>query len=130
MTAVRRRVLLWGPVVAYMAAIFYLSAQSSPPKPGGLPDKVLHAIEYFGLAVVVFRAVAGGLGSQVTIARALATMILTVAYAISDEVHQLFVTYRTADAGDLLADAAGAAFGLIACGAGNLIAVSHRKDRP
>src|SRR5688572_2824185 len=70
-----RRALLWGPVVAYMAAIFFLSAQSSPPRPGGLPDTVAHAIEYFGLGVVVFRAVAGGLGAQVTASRAMATMI-------------------------------------------------------
>ena len=130
MTTVRRRALLWGPVVVYMAAIFYLSAQSSPPTPGGLPDKVSHAIEYFGLAVVVFRAVAGGLGSHVTAARALATMIITVAYAVSDEVHQLFVTDRTADAGDLLADAAGAAIALIACRAWNIIAASNRRGRP
>ena len=113
-----------------MAAIFYLSAQSSPPTPGGLPDKVSHAVEYFGLAVLVFRAVAGGLRSQVTVARALATMIITVAYAVSDEVHQLFVTDRTGDAGDLVADAAGAALALIACRAWNIIAVSNRRGRP
>ena len=130
MTTVGRRVLLWGPVVAYMAAIFYLSAQSSPPAPGGLPDKLAHAIEYFGLAVVVFRAVAGGFGSQVTAARAMATMIIAVAYAVSDEVHQLFVPDRTADAGDLLADAAGASAALIACWAWNIIAPFNRRGRP
>jgi VanZ family protein len=110
-----------------MAAIFYLSAQSSPPTPGGLPDKVAHAIEYFGLGVVVFRAVAGGLGAQVTVARATATMIIAVAYAISDEVHQLFVPYRTADGGDLLADAAGASIALIACRAWNIIAIPKAR---
>ena len=67
-----------------MAAIFYLSAQSSPPTPGALPDKVAHAIEYFGLGVLVFRAVAGGLGAHVSTGRAMATMIITVAYAVSD----------------------------------------------
>ena len=110
-----------------MAAIFYLSAQSSPPRPGGLPDTVAHAIEYFGLGVIVFRAVAGGLGEQVTASRAMATMIISVAYALSDEVHQLFVPDRTADAGDLLADAAGASVALIACWAWNIIAVSKPR---
>ena len=119
--------LLWGPVVAYMAAIFYLSAQSSPPAPGGLPDKLAHAIEYFGLGVVVFRAVAGGLGAPVTASRAIATMIISVAYALSDELHQLFVPDRTADARDLLADAAGAAVALFACWAWNIIAASKRR---
>jgi VanZ family protein len=121
---------MWGPVVAYMAAIFYLSAQSSPPTPGGLPDKVLHAIEYFGLGVLVFRAVAGGFAAPVTQARAWATMIITVAHAVSDEVHQIFVPYRTADAGDLLADAAGAALALMACLAWNIITNSIRRSRP
>lgn len=130
MTSVRRRALLWGPVVVYMAAIFYLSAQSSPPTPAGLPDKVLHTIEYFGLGVLVCRAVAGGLAAPVTLARAIATMIITVAYAISDEVHQIFVPYRTADAGDLLADTAGAALALMACVAWNIIANSYRRSRP
>jgi len=120
-------VLLWAPVVAYMAAIFYLSAQSSPPTPGGLPDKLAHAIEYFGLGVVVFRAVAGGLGARVTAARAMATMIIAVAYGVSDEVHQLFVPERMADARDLLADAAGASVALIACWAWNIIAASRSR---
>jgi VanZ family protein len=113
-----------------MAAIFYLSSQSSPPTPGGLPDTLAHAIEYFGLGVVVFRAVAGGLGARVTAPRAMTTMIMTVAYAVSDEVHQLFVPDRTADARDLLADAAGASVALIACWAWNIIAASNRRGRP
>ena len=119
--------LLWGPVVAYMAAIFYLSAQSSPSIPGGLPDKLAHAIQYFGLGVVVFRAVAGGLGAQVTAARAMATMIIAVAYAVSDEVHQLFVPNRTADAGDVFADATGASVALVASWAWNIIATSKAR---
>src|SRR5262245_11175052 len=49
-----RWALVWGPVVAYMAVIFYLSHQSSPPVPGGIPDWILHGVEYFGFAVVVF----------------------------------------------------------------------------
>ena len=108
--------LLWGPVVAYMAAIFYFSAQSSPPTPGGLPDTFAHAIEYFGLWVVVFRALAGGLGAQVTAVRAMATMGIAVAYAVSDEVHQLFVPGRVFDLGDWRADAGGAGVVVLAWG--------------
>ena len=47
---------------------------------------MLHAIEYFGLGVAVFRAVAGGLGARVTAARVKVTMLIVVAYAIRDEV--------------------------------------------
>ena len=104
-----------------MAGIFYLSAQSSPPVPGGIPDEVLHAVEYFGLGVVVCRAVVGGLGAPVTAARVKATMLIVVAYAISDEVHQLFVPFRTADVRDVLADVAGASIALIACWAWHII---------
>lgn len=129
MTAFGRRAFLWAPVAAYMAAIFYLSAQSSPPTPGGLPDKLAHAIEYFALGVVVFRAVAGGFGARVTAARAMTTMIIAVAYAVSDEVHQLFVPNRTADAGDVFADAVGASVALSACWAWNIIVTSNRRGR-
>lgn len=123
-----RFLVLWAPVVVYMAAIFYVSAQSSPPAPGGVPDYVLHAIEYFGLAVVVFRAVAGRLGSAVTATRLQRTLAITLAYAISDEVHQLFVPYRTADVRDVLADIAGAAIGLCACWAWHIISAPEPAD--
>src|SRR6185503_11578642 len=42
-----RRAWLWGPVVVYMAVIFYLSSQSNPPVPDAIPDWVLHGVEYF-----------------------------------------------------------------------------------
>ena len=122
-----RRLFLWAPVAVYMAAIFYLSAQSSPPAPGGLPDYVLHAIEYFGFAVVVFRAVAGGLGGAVTAPRLKLTLLITLAYAMSDEVHQLFVPYRTADVRDVLADMGGVAVGLCACWAWHIISTPVRR---
>ncbi len=95
------RFLLWAPVVVYMAGIFYLSAQSSPPAPSRIPDKLQHAVEYFGFGLVVFRAVAGGLGSRVTAAHVKATLLIVVSYAISDELHQLFVPLRTADVRDV-----------------------------
>jgi VanZ family protein len=112
---------LWAPVALYMAGIFYLSAQSNPPTPGGIPDKVLHAIEYFGFGAVVFRAVAGGLPALVDARRARRTLLIAVGYAASDELHQLFVPYRTADVRDLLADAVGVALALIACWAWHII---------
>jgi VanZ family protein len=121
---------LWAPVVVYMAAIFYVSSQSSPPAPGGLPDYVLHAIEYFGFAVVVFRAVAGGRGTAVTGIRLTLTLLIALAYAISDEVHQLFVPNRTADVRDVLADMAGAALGLCACWAWHIISAPGSRLQP
>ena len=130
MTSPVRRALLWGPVVAYMALIFYLSAQSSPPVPDEIPDWVLHSVEYFGFAVVVFRAVSGGLPAVVTRASVAASMAIVTTYAISDEVHQLFVPYRTADLRDVMSDIVGASIALVACWAWHIIATprTHVPD--
>ena len=127
MTTPVRWTLLWGPVVAYMAGIFYLSAQSNPPVPGPIPDWVLHGVEYCGLGIVVFRAVAGGLGAPLTASSVTTTLLITLTYAISDEVHQMFVPYRTADIRDVLADAAGASLALVACWACHIIATLSRR---
>ena len=52
---------LWGPVAAYMAAIYYGAALSQIPGPAAqLSDTVLHMGGYAGLAIVTARAVAGG----------------------------------------------------------------------
>ncbi len=59
-----RRFGLWAPVVLYMAAIFYVSALSEPPIPEGT-DKPLHGLAYLGLALVVVRAVVGGLPRRI-----------------------------------------------------------------
>jgi VanZ family protein len=114
-----------------MAAIYYVSAQSAPPMLGpAVSDKVAHAIAYFGFGMLAFRAVAGGLAAQVTAPRATATMIISMVYAVTDEVHQLFVPGRNGDVADVLADATGAALALIACWAWNIIAASNRRGRP
>jgi VanZ family protein len=114
-----------------MAAIYYISAQSAPPMVGpAVSDKVAHAIAYFGFGVLTFRAVAGGLVAPVTVPRATATMIISIVYAVTDEVHQLFVPGRYGDVVDVLADAAGAALALMACRAWNIITVSNRRGRP
>ena len=117
-----KRFLLWGPVVAYVAMIFWLSEQSSPPVPGGIPDWILHGVEYFGFTIVVFRAVAGGVPAALSRARVRATMAIVTAYAISDELHQMYVPYRTADVRDVRSDVIGASIALLVCWAWHIIA--------
>jgi VanZ family protein len=104
-----------------MAAIFGGSAQSDPPVPSVLPDKLLHAFAYFGLSVLVFRAVARRLPARVTWRRAAACLAITIAYGVTDELHQLAVPNRSADVLDLAADAIGASLALIACWAWGII---------
>ena len=118
---------LWAPVAIYMAAIFVVSAQSDPPMPPGIPDKSLHAVAYFGLVGFVFRAVAGRLPARVTWRGAASALAITIAYAATDELHQLFVPGRSADVFDLFADAIGASLGLIACWAWGIISNPKRQ---
>ena len=99
----RARLLL---ALAWAAAIYLASAQ--PGGQVGLPhpwDKFAHAAA-FGVLAWLLRT--GGLPLT-------ASLGLTALYALSDELHQLFVPGRQADPLDWLADLAGAmiALGLI-----------------
>ena len=105
---------LWAPVVIYMGAIFYVSSIPEPPIPVGT-DKPLHWLAYLGLAVVVVRALAGGLPRRIGAGVAVAALLITIGYGATDEVHQLFVPGRSGDVNDLMADAGGALAGTIAC---------------
>jgi len=108
-----------------MAAIFYASSVSVPPIPSGT-DKPLHALAYLGLAVVVVRAVVGGLPGWIDLWVATTAVLITVGYAVTDEVHQMFVPGRSADVYDLLADAAGATAGTAACWAWGIMVQGTR----
>ena len=100
--------LLWTPVVLYMTAIFVVSGQSDPPRPSGVPDVSLHGLAYFGLTLLLIRALSGGRWRGVTLATLVGAVVLAVAYGASDEWHQSFVPERHADWRDLRADAIGA----------------------
>ena len=119
---------LWGPVVAYMALIFALSATDSPPSPAQVDDKAQHFLGYGGLGVLALRATAGGALSGLTAGTALAAWALAAAYGVTDEYHQRFVPGRTADVADVLADATGAAIGVLAAWAFGIIARSRRSS--
>ena len=104
-----------------MAGIFYTSSLSEVPLPPGSPDKPLHSMAYLGLAVVVVRAVAGGLPRRIGLRTTLTALLIVIVYAMSDEIHQMFVPGRTADVNDLVADVIGAVMGTIACWAWGII---------
>jgi len=106
-----RQLWLWAPPLFYAALIFHFSSEANP-----LPaltttiwDKALHATEYAGFAVLLFRALRGeGVGAGWSIV--LAFLIATV-YAASDEWHQLWVPGRDSSVLDWTADTIGAALG-------------------
>ena len=99
----------WGPAAAWMILLFGLSASPDlPAAPGGLSDKLVHALAYAGLSALLYRALARGRATGLRAGRGLAAAALAVLYGLSDEWHQAFVPGRTADTADLAADAAGA----------------------
>jgi VanZ family protein len=98
----------WAPVVLWAGVIFALSSIPHLGTGLGTWDTVLrkcaHATEYAILALLLLRAT----GSYV------AAWPLAVAYAVTDEVHQMFVRGRHGSPVDVAIDAAGAALGLAA----------------
>jgi VanZ family protein len=103
---VASRLMSWAPVVLWAVVIFALS--SIPDLGTGLGPwdtvlrKLAHTAEYAILGGLILRAVRS----------APAAMLLASAYAITDEVHQAFVTGRHGSSLDWLIDTAGAVLGV------------------
>jgi hypothetical protein len=132
LTTLRIRLIAWAPVVIVMALIFVASAQPKhAPPPGQNPvyfsgiipifaggwdaliKKSAHVVAYGALAVLILRALlAHGLSPREATAPA---VLFTVVYALTDELHQAFVTGRHSSVLDIGLDFMGAAvFCLIA----------------
>ena len=103
-----RLALLWLPVMVYMAGIFVASSLSDPPMPSDVPDVSLHEAAYFGLTLLLIRAVARGRWAGVTVGTLSIAWLIAVGYGATDEWHQSFVPNRHAEWRDLQADAIGA----------------------
>ena len=114
-TLLVQQLSLWLPVLIQMGLIFYFSSQpaGSPalerfPTPPGFG----HLVGYALLAFLLYRALYGSFsGWDLKAARN--TFITGVLYAISDELHQLFVPGRHASAADVGIDAAGILMALL-----------------
>ena len=117
----RETVLLWGPVLIYMAGIFMASALPNPPMPSNVPDVSLHEAAYFGLTLLLIRALANGTWAGVTLLTLASAWAIAVVYGLSDEFHQSFVPNRHAEFRDLAADAIGAFAAAIVAGAWGII---------
>jgi VanZ family protein len=107
---VLRALALWGPVAAWMAAIFFVSARPIPGPAQSLPDWTTHVAAYAVLGVLMGRAVSGA-RPAVTAREALLAAALSAAYGVTDEVHQAFVPGRNPDVRDAAFDLAGSALG-------------------
>lgn len=127
----RRSVAEWLPSLAWAALIFAFSAQAdltfTPDEDLDFVVRKLGHMAIFGvLALLLWRALA----ATTTLRRPRAwALVLTVVYAITDELHQAFVPGRYASAGDVGIDAAGA---LIAVAIAGFVGVrwNRRRERP
>ena len=104
-----RRLIPWSPAAFWAAFLFFLSSRTWDRAAAVVPidDKVVHLLLY---------AVLGGalaLGRRLTPdpPAVWRLLIIGLLYALSDEVHQLFVPGRTSDPLDLLADGVGLVLG-------------------
>jgi len=131
-------ILSWAAVVLWMLLIFYLSSQVAEQSnqlstgitqaimkllgklaPGLEPDlnsfnyfvrKNAHFTAYLLLGVLSSNAV--GRNRPHCLRNALFALLICVLYAVSDEVHQLFVPGRGGQITDVLIDSAGATVGI------------------
>jgi len=106
--------IYWFPILVYCLLIFI---QSSCPSPDITPDwpyvdKVLHFTAYALLGALFLRAFkTTRIRHHLKLIFAL-SVLFSALYGISDEIHQSFVPYRTADYRDVLADILGSILGV------------------
>lgn len=114
-TGFPRWLFVWGPAVLQMMVIFAASSLPNVERlPGGVSDKFGHFVGYGILGVLMIRGVSRARWSGVNARAGLYAWTAAAAYGVSDEVHQLFVTNRSASLADWTADALGAAAGVAA----------------
>jgi VanZ family protein len=104
-----------------MVGIFIASSITDPPMPENVPDVSLHEVVYFGLTLLLIRALAKERWSAVTATTLIFALAIAVSYGASDEWHQSFVPTRHADMRDLRADASGAFVATVLVGAWGII---------
>ncbi|MGN0519664.1 MAG: VanZ family protein [Candidatus Fimenecus sp.] len=73
--------------------------------------KSAHALEYFGLAVLLYNAY----GQSFRVVQPTLTVLTAVLYAAGDEIHQYFIAGRACQMRDVFVDAVGAAVGVLCC---------------
>jgi VanZ family protein len=102
----------WLPVLLWMTTIFVLSSQHSVRV---APDywlnfaffKMLHVIEYMTFFALSYRATSASLPTRKSLWGIIA-FVITVAYAASDEIHQMFTPTREPTLRDVIIDTIGA----------------------
>lgn len=115
--SVLKRLARWVPAFVFMALIFYSSSQPDPAPvvTGHVWDKLLHGGGYSVLALLYLWALAGA--QRGWLVMACTAIVLTTAYAATDEIHQIFTPGRVPDVADWLADTIGGFVAVAICSA-------------
>lgn len=119
----KKIIFSWIAVFLCMAVIFILSAQKAVDSQN-ISDRfiilfglkfssdfvrtVAHFLEYAGLSVLVYNAIYQSLGC----AKPVISVVICAVYAVTDEIHQLFVEGRACQITDIIIDTAGAIVGV------------------
>jgi VanZ family protein len=105
--SLERLLKLWGPVIVWAGLIFALSSIPSLNSGLGTWDEVLrkfaHVTEYAILGFLLLRA----------IGREVPALLVGIAYAATDELHQHFVAGRHGSPVDVLIDTVGLLIGTV-----------------
>ena len=98
------------PAIAWATAIFIQSSMSyidAPDLGFDMQDKLFHAIEYAILGFLLRRALVFQGNQFIHRNVSWLTILIGGIYAISDEIHQLFVPGRSGEIDDVIADIIG-----------------------
>ena len=103
----------WLPMIGWMAVIFFLSGRSSvqvadEPLLNFIFFKTLHVIEYSILYILTLRALRQSMHFKERVSMLVVAFFIVVLYAVTDEIHQLFVPTREGRFRDVIIDATGA----------------------
>lgn len=135
----KNKKIAWTATVCWMALIFILSHQPASASSGlssgitaiifniittiipnvefpvesfhFLLRKSAHFIAYFVLGILLLNALNKKL--YITLKAAVSSLVIAALYAVSDEIHQLFIEGRSGEFRDVLIDSAGAATGIV-----------------
>ncbi len=114
----------WALVILCMTVIFVLSAQKGDDSQNlsdgliinfglefssDLIRTIAHFLEYAGLSVLVYNALYQSFGC----AKPVVSVVISSLYAVTDEIHQLFVEGRACQITDVIIDSAGAIIGVM-----------------
>ncbi len=115
-----KTLLRYLPVAAWSGVIFLFSSWETPPSPQDtllnfILKKTAHLVEYAVLYYLAYRAVNKEVYETHTMTwkfrklpNYLFPLLFTIFYAVSDEIHQSFVSGRHSRPADVLIDTAGA----------------------